>query len=87
MYGAVHLEAATFDQKFPILRFRQFFNPSWENIPFDALNKTPRVIFIGSNLSKIFISGHPKLACMCITGQKLVLLCREYVYEIYTVLN
>jgi hypothetical protein len=45
-YGADHLEAATFDQSFPTLKFRQFFNPSWENVPFDALNKIPRAIFL-----------------------------------------
>jgi hypothetical protein len=44
MYGAVYLEATTFDQIFPTLKFHQFFNSSWENIPFDVLNKTPRAI-------------------------------------------
>lgn len=60
-YGAVHLEAATFDQMCPTLKFRQFFNPSWENVPFDALNKTPRAIFLWIKFEQDFYIGTPQI--------------------------
>ena len=71
-YGANHLVTTTFVQNHMKLRKNPKFIPSWENAPFDRLERSPRGIKFRLKIEGVFLLN-PAQICAWLTNQSISL--------------